>query len=248
MNLLLLFTQDFTTPNRVQLTDHRLQHLLSVKKTAINDVLEVGLLNDRRGQARVLSIDKDQVELEVQLDKEPLVSGAYWQTQVHLILALPRPKMLKRILQTISAMGVKQLSLIHSAKVEKSYWQSPWLEKEKMQQHLVLGLEQAKDTYLPEVKCYQRFKPFVEDVMPGLVSGSRAIVAHPGRGDLCFRSAPGENFNQSKQTISLAIGPEGGFTDYEIERFEQAGFETCHLGERILRVENAIPVLLGRLI
>lgn len=248
MNLLLLFTQDFITPNRVQLKDHRLQHLSSVKKIAVNEVLEVGLLNDRRGQARVLSIDKYQVELEVQLDSGPVVPGAYWQTQVHLILALPRPKMLKRILQTISAMGVKQLSLIHSAKVEKSYWQSPWLEKEKIQQHLVLGLEQAKDTYLPEVKCYHRFKPFIEDVVPQLISGSRAIVAHPGRGELCFREAPGENFNDSKQAISLAIGPEGGFTDYEIERFEQAGFQTCHLGERILRVENAIPVLLGRLI
>lgn len=240
MNLLLLFEHDFIASDRVRLTDHRLHHLLSVKKISINESLEVGLLNDRLGLGRVLSIAKDSIELEVQLHKEPVAPLA-----VHLILALPRPKMLKRILQTVSAMGVKQLSLIHSVKVEKSYWQTPWLETEKLQQHLILGLEQAKDTMLPEVKYYQRFKPFVEDVLPELIVGTQAIVAHPGRGTFCLT----KDLKEAKeQAVTLAIGPEGGFIDYEIAQFEQAGFACCHLGERILRVENAIPVLLGRLI
>lgn len=235
MNLLLLFPQDFISPGRVRLTDYRLQHLLSVKKIKVNEQLSVGLVNDQIGQGTVIAVDEWQIELSVQLDKEPVAPLA-----VHLILALPRPKMLKRILQTISAMGVKQLSLIHSAKVEKSYWQTPWLEADKIQQHLILGLEQAKDTIMPEVKCYQRFKPFVEDVLPDLIQDSRAIIAHPGHGDLCALN--------SQHAITLAIGPEGGFIDYEVDKFKQAGFSTCHLGERILRVENAIPVLLGRLI
>ncbi|NOQ79382.1 MAG: 16S rRNA (uracil(1498)-N(3))-methyltransferase [Gammaproteobacteria bacterium] len=235
MNLLLLFPQDFISPGRVRLTDYRLQHLLSVKKIKVNEQLSVGLVNDQIGQGTVIAVDERQIELSVQLDKEPVAPLA-----VHLILALPRPKMLKRILQTISAMGVKQLSLIHSAKVEKSYWQTPWLEADKIQQHLILGLEQAKDTIMPEVKCYQRFKPFVEDVLPDLIQDSRAIIAHPGHGDLCALN--------SQHAITLAIGPEGGFIDYEVDKFKQAGFTTCHLGERILRVENAIPVLLGRLI
>lgn len=235
MNLLLLLPQDFIAPDRVKLTDHRLQHLLSVKKVQLNEQLPVGLLNAQMGQAIVIALSKQQIELSVILDREPVAALA-----VHLILALPRPKMLKRILQTISAMGVKQVSLIHSAKVEKSYWQTPWLESDKIQQHLILGLEQAKDTILPEVTCYRRFKPFVEDVLPGLMHNSTAVVAHPGRGDFCFAN--------KTLPMTLAIGPEGGFIDYEVEQFERAGFSSCHLGERILRVENAIPVLLGRLI
>jgi len=235
VNLLLLFAQDFISPNRVRLTDCRLQHLLSVKKIKVNERLTVGLVNDRIGWGTVIAVDDRQIELSVLLHKEPVRP-----LPVHLILALPRPKMLKRILQTISAMGVKHISLIHSAKVEKSYWQTPWLLQDKMQQHLILGLEQAKDTIMPEVSCYQRFKPFVEDVLPTLIQGSRAIIAHPGRGDICLAD--------SQQAVTLAIGPEGGFVDYEVDKFEQAGFSSCHLGERILRVENAIPVLLGRLI
>lgn len=133
MNLLLLFPQDFISPGRVRLTDYRLQHLLSVKKIKVNEQLNVGLVNDQIGQGTVIAVNEQQIELSVQLDKAPVAPLA-----VHLILALPRPKMLKRILQTISAMGVKHLSLIHSAKVEKSYWQTPWLEADKIQQNLVL--------------------------------------------------------------------------------------------------------------
>ena len=233
MNLLLLFPADFISPDRACLMDHRLQHLLAVKKIQLNDRLEVGLVNDKTGIARVLFIDKNRVDLQVQLYSEPLPP-----LPVHLILALPRPKMLKRILQTISSMGVKKLTLIHSTKVEKSYWQTPWLEQQKLQQNLVLGLEQAKDTILPEVNCFKRFKPFVEDVLPDQVIGTRALVAHPGRGAFCS--------GDSDQPVTIAIGPEGGFVDYEIEKFIQAGLTACHLGERILRVETAIPVLLGR--
>ena len=235
MNLLLLFPEDFTAPGRVSLSDRRLQHLLAVKKVQLNEQFEVGLLNDKIGWAWVRYISDQRIELEVQLQNEPVAP-----LPVHLILALPRPKMLKRILQTVSAMGVKRLSLIHSAKVEKSYWQTPWLEPEKLNQHLILGLEQAKDTRLAEVRCYQRFKPFVEDVLPELAKGTRALVSHPGQGEFCS--------GDIQQPVTLAIGPEGGFIDYEIDKFINAGFSVCHLGERILRVENAIPVLLGRLL
>ncbi|MCU7939179.1 MAG: RsmE family RNA methyltransferase [gamma proteobacterium symbiont of Bathyaustriella thionipta] len=134
MNLLLLFPQDFISPERVILTDHRLQHLVSIKKIKLNEQLVVGLVNDQVGHGTVIAIDDQHIELLIQLNEEPMPP-----LPVHLILALPRPKMLKRILQTISAMGVKHLSLIHSAKVEKSYWQSPWLEHDKIQQHLILG-------------------------------------------------------------------------------------------------------------
>lgn len=233
MNLLLLFPADFIDHDKVCLTDHRLQHLLAVKKVQVNDTLEVGLLNDKLGLARVLFINKYRVDLHIQLLCAPPAP-----LPVQVILALPRPKMLKRILQTISAMGVKQLTLIHSAKVEKSYWQTPWLEPQKLQQNLILGLEQGKDTRLPEVTCFQRFKPFVEDRLPELIAGTTGLVAHPGQGQPCRALG--------SRPVTLVIGPEGGFIDYEIDKLVQAGLSVCHLGGRILRVETAIAVLLGR--
>ncbi len=237
MNLLILYGQDFIAPNYISLNDYRYKHLVTIKKVSPGQCIKAGLLNANMGTAQVVLVDDKHIELTVDLSQpppEPL--------NVHLILALPRPKMLKRILQTVSAMGVKQLSLIHSAKVEKSYWQTPWLQKDKLNQHLILGLQQAGDTILPRVDVFQRFKPFVEDILPVLTVGRQAVLAHPGQGDLCLSQ------QTDKKSTLLAIGPEGGFIQYEVDKLIQAGFHTCHLGERILRVENAIPVLLGRLL
>src|SRR5690554_7099628 len=56
-----------------------------------------------------------------------------------LILALPRPKMLKRILIDATSLGVKRIILLNSWKVEKSYWQTPELHAKLLQEKLLLG-------------------------------------------------------------------------------------------------------------
>ena len=147
---------------------------------------------------------------------------------------------MRRILQTIATLGVKQLHLIHSYRVEKSYWQTPFLEAGSIYEQLILGLEQGCDTQLPEVHLHKRFKPFVEDELPAIVgNNSRALVAHP----YTELSCP----CQIDYSLTLAVGPEGGFIPYEIDLLEQCGFEAVHLGERIMRVETAVPYLLGKL-
>ncbi|HWV10810.1 MAG TPA: 16S rRNA (uracil(1498)-N(3))-methyltransferase, partial [Pseudomonas sp.] len=156
-----------------------------------------------------------------------------------LLLALPRPKMLKRVLQTVSAMGVPRLVLLNSYRVEKSFWQTPFLEPEAIREQLILGLEQARDTVLPEVIIEKRFKPFVEDRLPALVGDSLGLVGHPGDYPACPRAV--------EQPVTLAIGPEGGWIPYEVEKLQEAGLHPVQLGERILRVETAVTALLARL-
>ena len=154
-------------------------------------------------------------------------------------MALPRPKVFKRVLQSITAMGVKRIILTNSWRVDKSYWQSPLLTPENLHQQMLLGLEQARDTILPKIEIQQRFKPFVEDLLPTIVSGTCGFVAHPDAPRACPANSSG--------AVTLAIGPEGGFTHYEIEKLEEAGLQAVHLGPRPLRFETAVPALLGRL-
>ena len=156
-----------------------------------------------------------------------------------LVLALPRPKMLRRILRTVAELGVGQLHLINSYRVEKSYWQTPALAEAAIRDYLTQGLEQARDTVLPRIHCQRRFKPFVEDTLPGLVGAGTALLAHPGPYPRC----PG---NLAGDTV-LVIGPEGGFIPYEVTKLKEAGCRPVSLGPRILRVETALTSLLGRL-
>ena len=74
--------------------------------------------------------------------------------------------------------GSKNLSG-NSSRVEKSFWQSPFLQPEALEQQMILGLEQARDTLMPEIHLRKRFKPFVEDELGEIIKGSQALVAHP---------------------------------------------------------------------
>lgn len=234
MNLLLLTDADFIAPDRVRITDRRLQHLNSVNKASVGQSLRVGLLGGLQGQASLLSIDHAAAELQVDLQHS---SPA--KLPITLLLALPRPKMLRRTLQTIASMGVNKLVLINSYRVEKSFWQTPFLQPEAIAEQLILGLEQARDTVLPEVTLAKLFKPFVEDQLPSIAANTRGLIAHPGDYPDCPRALT--------EPVTLAIGPEGGWIPYEVELLSNAGLQPVQLGERILRVETAVPALLARL-
>ncbi len=234
MNLLLLHPQDLTSDNTAKVTDRRLEHVLKIHRSNVGDSLRVGLINDKIGTGIITKLNKDALELEFKLTKE-----APAPLPVTLVIALPRPQMLKRILQTVATMGVKKLIFIHSNRVEKSFWQTPELAEDKVKRQLLLGLEQGIDTSMPEVECHHKFKTFVEDVLPGLCQGKRALLAHPGVEQACPAAS-------SEETV-LVIGPEGGFIPYEVEKLKQEGCQSFHLGERILKVETAVSVLLGKL-
>lgn len=233
MNLILLHDEDFMSDSIVTLTGRRLQHVLTVHRAEVNDCLRVGKIDGQLGSGKVIELTIDRLQLEVQLDREPPPP-----LPLTLLLALPRPKMLKRVLQSVTSLGVKQIYLINSYRVEKSFWGSPLLQQEKLQEQLLLGLEQARDTLLPQIHLKPRFKPFVEDELPQIASATTAYVAHPVAAATCPMGSSGPT--------TLAIGPEGGFIPYEVEKLQEQGFIPISLGERILRVETAVPVLLSR--
>ena len=235
MNLILLFKEDFVDgTNRVRLEGRRLKHVLEVHRATAGDELIVGLMNGEMGTGKVTLLDQAVLEMSVRLEHKPPPS-----LPVTLILALPRPKVLRRVLRSVSAMGVKRIILLNSFRVEKSFWKSPVLSTENLNEQLLLGLEQARDTVMPEVSLRPQFKPFVQDELPDIACDTLPLVAQPGASFLCPCS--------SGKQVTLAIGPEGGFIPYEIEMLAACGFTPVRLGERILSVETAVPAILSRL-
>ncbi|WP_165856164.1 16S rRNA (uracil(1498)-N(3))-methyltransferase [Marinobacter sp. JSM 1782161] len=234
MNLGLLFDDDFVAEDRVVLRDRRRNHLAGVLNAEVGDRIPLGRVDGLMGHGELIHLDDREAHLTVHLDTpppEPL--------PLSLVLAMPRPKMLRRVLQTCASLGVKDIWLINAYKVEKSFWQTPWLQAEHLRENLTLGLEQARDTRLPEVHIRQRFKPFVEDELPGLMARRPGLIAHPGTDTPCP--------THLSEPATLCIGPEGGFIPYEVDKIIEAGAEAVHLGSRILRVETAVPVLVSRL-
>ena len=167
MNLILLRADDAWTGDRlVRLSDRRADHIRAVLRAQVGDALRVGLLAGNQGRAEVQAIDASGVVLSVQLSDPPPLRHRF-----DVVLALPRPKMLRRILRTVAEFGVAHLHLINSARVDKSYWQSPLLADHKLDEALLAGMERSRDTIQPEVHCHQRFRPFVEDQLSLICAG-----------------------------------------------------------------------------
>ncbi|GAA6169707.1 16S rRNA (uracil(1498)-N(3))-methyltransferase [Sessilibacter corallicola] len=235
MNLLLLSDEHFLSPTTASISGYQFQHLKQVHKAEIGDTVKVGRINGNIGEGKIIEIHADHALMDLHLSITPPQP-----IPITLILALPRPKMLKRILQTIATIGVKHVFLINSYRVEKSYWHSPLLHEDKIRENLILGLEQGIDTILPVITTKKRFKPFVEDELPAISENSRVIVGHPKASVPCPQNLT--------EPVTLIIGPEGGFIPYEIDLLCANGAESFNLGPRILRVEQAIPALVYRLL
>jgi RsmE family RNA methyltransferase len=235
MNLILLFESDFVGNDRVVLSGRRLRHMTDVHKAKRGDTLRVGIVNGLMGTGTVLSIDSTSCEMEVSCadlrPPKPLPCT--------LLLALPRPKVLRRLIECVAAMGVKKIYIMETWRVEKGFWKSPYLTEKVLKEHCILGLEQACDTMMPEIIVKRRFKPFVEDEIPAIVENTRALVANPSAQKCCPCDV--------NKPVTLAIGPEGGYIPYEIDLFTSNGFEDVTIGKRVLRVEHAVPAILGRL-
>ncbi|NBB13052.1 16S rRNA (uracil(1498)-N(3))-methyltransferase [Pseudomonas sp. SLFW] len=234
MNLLLLEEADFISADRVVLRDRRLTHMLEVHRSEVGDSLRVGRVGGLLGSAQLLRLEPREAELSVSFDREPPA-----KLPLTLVLALPRPKMLRRVFQTVATMGVPKVILVNSYRVEKSFWQTPFLEPGAIREQLILGLEQARDSVLPEIIIEKRFKPFVEDRLPAIVEGTLGLVGHPGDYPACPRAV--------NEPVTLAIGPEGGWIPYEVDLLRESGLNPVQLGDRILRVETAVTALLARL-
>ncbi len=235
MNLV-LFAEQELNGNILHLADFRAEHIRKILGLKLGDSLRIGMINGKLGQGTILSLDST-VSIAVQLDREPPPPPS-----IELILALPRPIMLQRILKQAATLGVARIHLIRSAKVEKSFFHSPALLPEKINERLVEGLMQAAiDTRLPEVYIHSQFNVFVQDVVPQL-EGYR-LLAHPHVSAILPEVFP----QKQNQRILLAVGPEGGWNDFEVNCFLAQGFAAFSLGARILHVDTAVAVLLGQL-
>ena len=238
MNLLLLRPAELGPDGTAVLTGRRLLHAKEVLQLSTGDALRVGLLGGLRGEAEVVSLDAASLTLRVTLSQPPPARAG-----VDLLLAMPRPKALKKIVPAVASFGVSRLFLVNAARVEKSFFSSPLLQPAALEELLCRGLEQARDTRVPEVRVALRLKPFVEDELDGLLGdGALRLLAHPGAAPLgaLLRAEP-------KRQVALAVGPDGGWVPFERDLLVQRGFREVSLGERPLRTEVAVSALLGAL-
>ena len=239
MNLLLFDSKEMTPDSTIVLNDRRSEHIIRILGCKSGDTVRAGMINGPVGTGEIVSIQNTEVVLRFTAEGGPPDKPA-----LDLIMGLVRPIMLKKILAQAASLGVGRIFLINANRVEKSFFGAALLKDEKYRTYLIQGLEQAKDTYLPQVSIHERFRPFVEDFIPTIAKTySRILVAHPEAGE-DLKQVLGTEI--SGRTL-LAVGPEGGWVDFEIEKFLEQSFVPVSMGSRVLRTDTAVVALLSQL-
>ncbi|OQY20225.1 MAG: 16S rRNA (uracil(1498)-N(3))-methyltransferase [Desulfobacteraceae bacterium 4572_35.1] len=242
MNLIVLYPEDYTEDGCVCISDYRHRYVRDIHRPQLGARLKVGDVNGMTGSGEVVHISDSSLTLKVRCTERPPQP-----LELTLIIALPRPKVLQRVLLTATTLGIKRIYICNSWRVDKSYWGSPVLTEQGISRQLITGLEQAGDTLVPQVILRPRFKPFVEDELPAIVHNNNAYVAHPGTSPVCPYNLGEIAVNDDKRQTLIAVGPEGGFIPYEFEKLVGVGFTPVTLGRRILRVETALTWLAARM-
>ena len=233
MNRIILTSDELLSDGTVTLTDERAEHIRTVLNVRVGDDVRTGVLDGLIGASRVERLDEQGVVLRTHHDEQ---APEPW---FDLILAAPRPKVLKRLLPQLTALGVGQIVILNAFKVEKCYFSSQWMRPAYYTPLLMEGLMQAGTTRLPDVWIQQCFKPFMEDMLDVYFANALRLIAHPGE-------AAGQGWAMKEgQRPLLAVGPEGGWTDYELDMFLTRGFTPFSLGSRPLRTDTATIALIS---
>ena len=237
MNLILLEPNEIQAAGMAVLSGKRARHVREVLQAAPGEEIHVGIVDGSMGIAKILEDEPKQLRLRCTLsDKVPPAP------RVDLLLAMPRPKVMNRLWPVLASLGVGRILISNAWKTERNYFDTHVLEPEHIREGLIEGLQQARDTRLPQVGVHKQFKKLVEDKLDAFGPYAARIVAHPGEGTF-----PSERLAALPKDarILLAVGPEGGWTPFELELLAKHGFSPVSWGPRALRTDTACAVLLG---
>jgi 16S rRNA (uracil1498-N3)-methyltransferase len=234
MNLILLEPEEVAADGTATLTGKRARHVREVLKAQSGEEIRVGVVDGPLGTATVIE-DGKEIRLKCALSNEIPP-----RPRVDLLLAMPRPKVMNRLWPVLAALGVGRVLISNAWKTERNYFDTHVLEPDHVRAGLIEGLQQARDTRLPQVSVHKQFKKLIEDKLDAFGPYAARLVAHPGTGAFPALAAVPKDAR-----LLLAVGPEGGWTPFELELLAAHGFSTVSWGPRALRTDTACTVLLG---
>jgi RsmE family RNA methyltransferase len=245
VNLVLVEPGELASDGTFILADRRAHHLRSVLGARVGSHVRAGVISGGIGRAQVIGDDGTEYVLRLELDAPPPP-----QLPVELVLAVPRPKVVTRVIETCAAFGIRRIDLTNAWRVDKSYLRSPRLSPEALGHAARLGAEQGATTRLPALAVHDRLMTLLDGrfATPGPRHG--ALEAGLSSGDECTRliAHPGAPpIPALTGDIVLAIGPEGGWIERELETFVARGFQPFSIARGILRTEAAVAAALGQL-
>lgn len=231
----ILFEKAEITDGIATFGGERAEHVMNVLHGEVGQILKTGEVDGLIGTSEILETG-EVIKAKVNHTEKSI------EPWIDIILAPPRPRVMKRLLPQLATMGVGRIVLVGAQKVEKDFWGATLLKEENYRPLLIDGLMQGGTSILPKIECWKSFNRFLREGLSSFATTER-IVAHP------YVEKVGEKSWSWRTDVKplLAIGPEGGWTDDEVAKLIENGFRGYSLGSRILRTDTATIALLAQL-
>lgn len=220
-----MLLHDHASSYEISPEDPRLEHVRGVLRLAVGDRFDVGLANGPRGKASVCSLQPLRINVEWETTPPPQ------PPDLHLVVGMSRPATMRKILSVAPTLGVRSILVPQCQRSDPAYARaSLWLSDE-WQQLLWAGVEQAFDTFVPEVHSGFPLADLASRLPASAFAIAADVYAQPPSLAAC--DCP------SGRPVVLAIGPERGWANPDRDLLRSAGFQLRPLGHRVMRVETA---------
>ncbi len=236
MNLILFEASEVGPDGTATVAGARAHHIAQVLKASRGQAIRIGLVDGPTGEGEVIAVDTHSVSVKCRWASTPPSIP-----RIDLLLALPRPKVMQRLWAQLAAIGVGHIIITNAARVERQYFDTHVLDAGSFRPRLIEGLQQARDTRVPQVSVHRQFRALVEDDLDELAPDATRVVADP------FANATPGDIQPLTRRMVVAVGPEGGWNQFELDLLRNRGFQGVTFGERTLRSDTACVVILSRM-
>ena len=214
----------------IALPTQEAHHALRVMRVQVGD--EIELFDGEGNQARATICRIERKECFCQQDpvsdvsREPSVA-------LHFAIALPKPDRARELVERLTELGVHRLTPVIADRTQRPPSVS---QIDKLKRAVVEACKQCGRNQIMQIeearKSSELFRTSNDETM---------IIAHPD-------GSPIEAILPIRASAKIAIGPEGGWTESELEAARQAGYTQVGLGSRIYRVETAAIATAAKMI
>lgn len=238
MNCLIVLPSEVQGEDRARIVGPRVESVRAEHELTAGLTITAAVRNGRIGRAFVETVSADAISLRLNLDRDPPL-----RMSAELIVAVPRPQTVKKIVQLATTLGLERVHFVRTVNTVKSYLQSGALGGDGIDTEVMKGLAQGVDSVAPQFEVHRSFERFQAEVLPE-IRGRRATCVFADT--LATRRISTEIAGLG-EGVALAIGPEAGWSDTERAALVGAGFQGVGLGPRMLRVDTAALVALAEL-
>ena len=206
-------------------------HLINVRRVKIGDILDIRTDSGRGFKAEIISIS--HLEILLRLSEE--IETDYKVIDITLYMSLLKGGNFEFVIQKTVEVGVNRIIPVYTSRTIPDIG-GKIEEKHKRWNKIALSAAKQCLRYnIPLIEYPVNFSDAIKDY-----SRSIKLAAHPGAGlEL-------KNFltlNDKPESVSILIGPEGGFTGSELDSAFEHGWNIVNFGQTNLRAETAAIII-----